>query len=222
MGISAIPCFWPLARACNGKQVNVFGSQLAMSEDPTGLEWTGDPTAGRAEQCEARYAADARSVTLSIGHRQPSACRSLPPTRRTGIDQPCQTRGAIVVRRAQWMHNIERRCRWPLPRESPVSEWDDTALRHHGPPYSPFVITPDADLCFPATAPGLCLSAFSCRSRRLAAAVAGAVALGVCGFNVTIPHKEAIMVHLDDVSPAARAIGAVNTVHVRDGQNHWV
>ena len=53
---------------------------------------------------------------------------------------------------------------------------------------------------------------------QLAPAVAGAVALGVCGFNVTIPHKEAIMAHLDDVSAAARAIGAVNTVHVRDGR----
>jgi shikimate dehydrogenase len=53
---------------------------------------------------------------------------------------------------------------------------------------------------------------------RLAAAVAGAVALGVCGFNVTIPHKEAIMAHLDDIAPAARAIGAVNTVRVQDGK----
>jgi shikimate dehydrogenase len=52
----------------------------------------------------------------------------------------------------------------------------------------------------------------------LAPAVAGAVALGVCGFNVTIPHKEAIMAYLDDVSAGARAIGAVNTVHVQDGR----
>jgi shikimate dehydrogenase len=53
---------------------------------------------------------------------------------------------------------------------------------------------------------------------QLAPAVVGAVALGVCGFNVTIPHKEAIMAHLDDVSAAAWAIGAVNTVHVQDGR----
>src|SRR5207237_1861133 len=57
---------------------------------------------------------------------------------------------------------------------------------------------------------------FPVAPKRLAAAVAGAVALGVCGFNVTIPHKEAIMAHLDEIAPAARAIGAVNTVHVRD------
>ena len=63
---------------------------------------------------------------------------------------------------------------------------------------------------------------FPVAPERLAAAVAGAVALGVCGFNVTIPHKEAIMAHLDEISPVARAIGAVNTVHVRDDQNCWV
>ena len=52
---------------------------------------------------------------------------------------------------------------------------------------------------------------------RLAQAVAGALALGVGGFNVTIPHKEAIVAYVDEVSAAARAIGAVNTVQVRDG-----
>ena len=31
MGTSAIPCSWPLARVCNGKQVNVFGSPWATS-----------------------------------------------------------------------------------------------------------------------------------------------------------------------------------------------
>jgi len=53
---------------------------------------------------------------------------------------------------------------------------------------------------------------------QLAQAVAGAIALGVGGFNVTIPHKEAIMAHVDAVSAAARMIGAVNTVHIREGR----
>lgn len=53
---------------------------------------------------------------------------------------------------------------------------------------------------------------------QLAQAVAGVIALGVGGFNVTIPHKEAIIAYVDEVSAAARAIGAVNTVHVRDGR----
>jgi shikimate dehydrogenase len=53
---------------------------------------------------------------------------------------------------------------------------------------------------------------------RLAAAVAGAVALGICGFNVTIPHKEAILSLLDEVSIEARFVGAVNTVRVEAGR----
>jgi shikimate dehydrogenase len=34
----------------------------------------------------------------------------------------------------------------------------------------------------------------------------------VLGFNVTKPHKEAVMALLDEVEPAAQAIGAVNTI----------
>ncbi len=38
------------------------------------------------------------------------------------------------------------------------------------------------------------------------------------GCNVTMPHKEAVAAHLDDVDPSARRIGAVNTVvHHHDG-----
>ena len=43
-------------------------------------------------------------------------------------------------------------------------------------------------------------------------------ALGVCGFNITIPHKEMIIPFLDEVDELARAIGAVNTVINKDGQ----
>ena len=39
------------------------------------------------------------------------------------------------------------------------------------------------------------------------------------GFNVTIPYKEAILPYLDELDPAAAAIGAVNTVKVlHDGR----
>jgi 3-dehydroquinate dehydratase/shikimate dehydrogenase len=41
--------------------------------------------------------------------------------------------------------------------------------------------------------------------------------LGVAGFSVTLPHKQAILRHLDDCDPMAAAIGAVNTVVVRGG-----
>ncbi|MDI6870005.1 MAG: shikimate dehydrogenase [Bacillota bacterium] len=46
----------------------------------------------------------------------------------------------------------------------------------------------------------------------LPAAVRGLRALGVRGFNVTVPHKVAILPLLDEVGEEAAAIGAVNTV----------
>jgi shikimate dehydrogenase len=66
------------------------------------------------------------------------------------------------------------------------------ALRHHGLDalYVPFAVPP----------------------KHLTSALAGAVALGICGLNVTIPHKEAILDLLDDISAEAQFVGAVNTV----------
>lgn len=52
----------------------------------------------------------------------------------------------------------------------------------------------------------------------LSAAVAGLRAANFSGWNVTIPHKEAIIHYLDEVEEAARAIGAVNTVVNRNGR----
>lgn len=49
----------------------------------------------------------------------------------------------------------------------------------------------------------------------LAAALAGLVALGFRGCNVTTPHKQAVMPFLADVEPVAKRIGAVNTIVVR-------
>lgn len=46
----------------------------------------------------------------------------------------------------------------------------------------------------------------------LAIGVAGMGAIGIRGFNVTIPHKQAIMPLLVEVCPLAQAVGAVNTV----------
>jgi shikimate dehydrogenase len=53
----------------------------------------------------------------------------------------------------------------------------------------------------------------------LGEAVAGLRALGFVGANVTVPHKEAVISHLDDVTPQAQAIGAVNTIVVREGKS---
>ncbi len=41
---------------------------------------------------------------------------------------------------------------------------------------------------------------------------------GFSGLNVTIPYKETVIPHLDEISEAAREIGAVNTVAVRNGR----
>ena len=46
----------------------------------------------------------------------------------------------------------------------------------------------------------------------LGAALAGMRALGFRGINLTIPHKVAVLKHLDEVAPDAALIGAVNTV----------
>ncbi len=46
----------------------------------------------------------------------------------------------------------------------------------------------------------------------LADAVRGLRALGARGANVTMPHKEAVIEHLDELSGDAREVGAVNTI----------
>lgn len=46
----------------------------------------------------------------------------------------------------------------------------------------------------------------------LKAAVKGMVALGIKGFNITLPHKENIIAFLRNVSEEASIVGAVNTV----------
>lgn len=41
----------------------------------------------------------------------------------------------------------------------------------------------------------------------------------LCGLNVTIPYKESVMPYLDNVSPEAREIGAVNVIRVTHDEN---
>jgi shikimate dehydrogenase len=43
-------------------------------------------------------------------------------------------------------------------------------------------------------------------------------AQGFVGGNITMPHKQAVMAYLDEISEDARTIGAVNTIHVQDGK----
>ncbi|MBO8141087.1 MAG: shikimate dehydrogenase [Firmicutes bacterium] len=58
---------------------------------------------------------------------------------------------------------------------------------------------------------------FPVRPEDLEAAVKGLRALSLRGVNVTVPHKTAIVPFLDRLTPAAAAIGAVNTVINQDG-----
>lgn len=53
---------------------------------------------------------------------------------------------------------------------------------------------------------------FAVREDSLRQAVHAIRALGFVGVNITIPHKERVIRFLDDLSPEARLIGAVNTV----------
>lgn len=53
----------------------------------------------------------------------------------------------------------------------------------------------------------------------LANAIAGFAAIKLVGFNITIPHKQAILPLISEISPTARAIGAVNTVWRTDSGN---
>ena len=53
------------------------------------------------------------------------------------------------------------------------------------------------------------------RPEDIPVAIQGLAALGFLGVNVTVPHKETVSPLLDRVDPAAKAIGAVNTISFR-------
>jgi shikimate dehydrogenase len=76
----------------------------------------------------------------------------------------------------------------------------NTAFAHHGVAavYLPFAVHPG----------------------HIEIAVKSIAALHIRGVNVTIPHKQAVMAWLDELSPEARLIGAVNTIHLRNGRLH--
>lgn len=59
---------------------------------------------------------------------------------------------------------------------------------------------------------------FGVQPENLAGAVAGLRALGIAGVNVTVPYKEAVMPHLDELTETAILYGAVNTIINRQGR----
>jgi shikimate dehydrogenase len=82
--------------------------------------------------------------------------------------------------------------------DNPTVEMIEAAFRHHG---------IDARYVNCEVAP-----------EDLAAAVAGARAMGWAGFNCSIPHKVAVIEHLDGLAESASMIGAVNCAVARDGR----
>lgn len=60
--------------------------------------------------------------------------------------------------------------------------------------------------------------AFDVTPQHLKDAFAGLKAIGIKGFNLTMPLKTAILPLLDELTPAARLAEAVNTVFLRDGK----
>jgi shikimate dehydrogenase len=59
-------------------------------------------------------------------------------------------------------------------------------------------------------------AAFEVQPEHAAAAIDAMRILGIAGLSITMPHKEMVMGALDEVDPAAKLVGAVNTV-VRNG-----
>lgn len=57
-----------------------------------------------------------------------------------------------------------------------------------------------------------CYVAFHVKREKLKEAVEALRALNIKGVNVTVPHKEAVIQYLDEISEEAKNIGAVNTI----------
>lgn len=62
-----------------------------------------------------------------------------------------------------------------------------------------------------------CYIAFDVEPHMLKEAVYAIRALNIKGLNITIPHKESVLEYLDQLSPEAEVIGAVNTIKNQEG-----
>jgi len=74
--------------------------------------------------------------------------------------------------------------------------------------YSPFIHNAAAEL----TGPKVLYLPFEVHSSNLKDAVKGMVALGIRGFNVTVPHKVKVLDYLNKSSEEVTVIGAANTI----------
>ena len=62
-----------------------------------------------------------------------------------------------------------------------------------------------------------CYAAFKVKTDHIEKALNGIRVLNISGINVTVPHKSSVISHLDEVTPLAKKIGAVNTVLNKNG-----
>jgi shikimate dehydrogenase len=84
-------------------------------------------------------------------------------------------------------------------------------IRHS---FSPFIHNVAAEL----TGTKLIYMPFEVHSSNLKNAVRGMVALGIKGFNVTVPHKVKVVDYINKLSEEASVIGSVNTVVNEQGK----
>ena len=63
-----------------------------------------------------------------------------------------------------------------------------------------------------------CYIPFEVRPEDLKSALESIRALNIRGVNITVPHKEAVIKYLDELSKEAKLIGAVNTIENRNGR----
>lgn len=80
--------------------------------------------------------------------------------------------------------------------------------------FSPFIFNVAAEL----TGTRLIYLPFEVHSTSLKNAINGSIALGLKGFNVTVPHKVKVVDYLNKLSEEASIIGSVNTVVNEDGK----
>jgi shikimate dehydrogenase len=59
---------------------------------------------------------------------------------------------------------------------------------------------------------------FQVKPEQLEGAIEGIRTLNIAGANVTVPYKEMVIPHLDEISVEASEIGAVNTIVPKDGK----
>jgi len=63
-----------------------------------------------------------------------------------------------------------------------------------------------------------CYVPFAVHPDQLKDAAKAILPLGLCGLNITVPHKQNVIACLDDLSEEARLIGAVNTIQIAEGK----